>query len=145
MTMDNTLFGIPLYFWAVLCLAVAGAYWYLWPKPGYRRVTPRTPWQQFILRYFHALVWVLLAAGCFVAGSGFGTLGLILAFLGIPVYVIFLVFFVKDRRIEAADAAAALAKERAVRAEQIAAEAAGAAIPGAAQDIAADAAGPVKR
>ncbi len=54
----------------------------------------------------HSLVWLLLAAGCFLAGAGYTTFGLGLAFLSLPVYIVFLVMLVQDRQRELNDLAA---------------------------------------
>jgi hypothetical protein len=106
MDLGNTLFGIPLVFWGVGCLGVAFAYYRLWPQPSPKRTVPRTSSQHIVLRYFHALVWLLLAAGCFLAGSYLTTLGLWLAAAALPVYIVFLVMLVQDRNRELADLAA---------------------------------------
>ena len=104
--MDQTLFGVPLLFWGVLCLAIAAAYYYVWPQPGPKRLAPRTVREHVVLRYFHSLVWVLLAAGCFLGGAGLGELGRWIALLGIPVYIVFLIYVVRDRNKEEAARAA---------------------------------------
>lgn len=69
MSLGNTLLGIPLVFWGIGCLAVAVAYYRIWPQPSPKRSQQRTQWQHIVLRYFHSLVWILLAAGCFLAGG----------------------------------------------------------------------------
>jgi hypothetical protein len=102
----STLFGIPLAFWGIGCLAVAVTYYRIWPQASPKRTALRSPWQQFVLRYFHALVWVLLALGCFLAGYGFAAIGLWLAAAALPVYIVFLVMLVQDRNRELADLAA---------------------------------------
>lgn len=107
--MDNTLFGIPLALWAMICLGIAAVYYYIWPRPHLRRATPRTTWRHLVLRYAHALVWVLLAAGCFVGMAGFSTLGLLLALAALPAYAIFLVTLLRDRQDELREVAAAAA------------------------------------
>lgn len=104
--MSETLLGVPLVFWGVLCLAIAAAYYFIWPQPGPKRLAPRSVREHVVLRYFHTLVWVLLAAGCFLAAAGLGEFGRWLALLGIPVYVIFLVYVVRDRHKEDAARAA---------------------------------------
>ncbi|MBE2240705.1 MAG: hypothetical protein IAE81_23155 [Caldilineaceae bacterium] len=104
--MTQTLLGAPLVFWGMLCLAIAVAYYYIWPRPDPRRLAPRTTREHIVLRYFHSLVWVLLAAGCFLAAASLGDLGRWIALLGIPVYIIFLVYVVRDRRKEDAARAA---------------------------------------
>lgn len=106
MGLDSTLFGIPLVFWGIGCLAIAVAYYRLWPQPSPKRTQGRSQWQHLVLRYFHALVWVLLAAGCFLAGSGYTNVGLALAAAALPVYIVFLVMLIQDRNRELADLAA---------------------------------------
>lgn len=102
----ETLLGIPLLFWGVLCLAVAGGYYFFWPKPGPKRLTPRTAWEHLVLRYFHSLVWVLLAGGAFFGAAGAGSIGRWVALLAIPVYITFLVYVVRDQKKEEAARAA---------------------------------------
>jgi len=104
--MDNTLLGVPLVFWAVICFSIAIAYYFFWPQPSPKRLTPRTRAQHIILRYFHALVWVLLGTGCLLGWAGYGGLGGAVALLGVPVYGVFLYFVIRDRNVELADAAA---------------------------------------
>mgnify|MGYP003378154648 CR=1 FL=1 len=43
--MGNTLLGVPLLFWAIVCFSIAIAYYFFWPKPSARRLTPRTTGQ----------------------------------------------------------------------------------------------------
>lgn len=105
MSLGNTLFGIPLLFWGLGCLAVTVAYYQLWPQPSPKRRLPRTAFQHFMLRYGHALVWLLLAGGCFLAGAGLAPIGLTLALAALPVYIVFLVMLVQDRQRELADLA----------------------------------------
>lgn len=102
----STLFGIPLAFWGIGCLAVAVTYYRIWPQPSPKRTQKRAPWQHVVLRYFHMLVWVLLALGCFLAGYGFAAIGLWLAAAALPVYIVFLVMLVQDRNRELADLSA---------------------------------------
>ena len=104
--MGITLLGVPLVFWAVVCFSIAVAYYFFWPKPSSRRQTPRTPFQHIVLRYFHALVWVLLGIGCLLGWFSSGELGRWVALAAIPVYAIFLIYVVRDRNVELADAAA---------------------------------------
>lgn len=106
MALGNTLLGIPLLFWGFGCLAIAFAYYRIWPQPSPKRTQPRSTWQHIVLRYSHSLVWVLLAAGCFLAGAGHANIGLWLAAAALPVYIVFLVMLVQDRQRELADLAA---------------------------------------
>ncbi|MBF8285253.1 MAG: hypothetical protein HW378_4168 [Anaerolineales bacterium] len=99
--MTPTLFGIPFYLWGVVCLGVAAIYTAIWPKP--KPGAPARPaWRQFILRWFHTLVWVLLAGACWARATGWANapfwsnrLGL----TGLAVYLIFLTTFVMDRHL----------------------------------------------
>jgi hypothetical protein len=53
-----------------LCLIVASAYLVVWP--GWKdpeRVWHRSVWSKIILRWFHSLTWVLLAAACFLRST----------------------------------------------------------------------------
>lgn len=102
----NTMLGAPLAVWGFGCLMIAAAYWSFWPQPNAGRLTPRTPFTHFILRYGHALVWLLLAAGCFLAGFGLTALGIILAAAAVPLYLLFLVMLLRDRSQDEADRAA---------------------------------------
>ncbi len=102
----NTLLGVSLPVWGFGCLAIATAYYSFWPQPNPGRLTPRTPFVHFILRYGHALVWLLLAAGCFLAGFGLTTVGIILAAAAVPLYILFIVVLLQDRQQDEADRAA---------------------------------------
>lgn len=63
--MNTEFLGVAWWIWGIGCLVVAGVYTIVWPRPK-TDDPPRTAWQTFVLRWFHALVWVLLAAACFV-------------------------------------------------------------------------------
>jgi hypothetical protein len=104
--MSETLLGVPLVIWSAISLAIGSAYYFVWPKPEPRRVSQRTVREHVVLRYFHSLVWVLIAIGCFLAAAGIGEIGRWIALLGIPVYIIFIVYIVRDRRKEDAARAA---------------------------------------
>jgi hypothetical protein len=71
MIMEETLLGIPFFTWGRVCLGLAVLWYFIWPKdktpeslkqsPTYK---PRPVWVHSVLRWFHALAWVLLAATC---------------------------------------------------------------------------------
>ena len=51
----------------IICLIVASAYSFVWP--GWKdpeRVRHRPLWSKIILRWFHSLTWLLLAAACYL-------------------------------------------------------------------------------
>lgn len=82
--------GIPYIVWGVGGLAIAVLWVFIWPKK--ENVLKNSP-QYFILRWFHALVWLFLSAAAFI--SGFDILGgrntaQYLALLGLTTYLIFM-------------------------------------------------------
>ncbi len=98
--MTTALFGVPWLVWGGLCLLVAIVYTVVWPRPrrsGALHVRPA--WRHVILRWCHALVWLLLALSCFIRLSP--RLGEpaanSLAGLALLVYLIFLGTWLGDR------------------------------------------------
>src|SRR5205823_1993786 len=94
------LFGVPWVVWGGLCLAVAAVYTVVWPRPrgtGARQARPA--WRRLILRWGHALVWLLLALSCFVRLSPRlgGSTSALLAVLALVAYAIFLGTLLIDR------------------------------------------------
>ena len=89
--MDVKFLGVPLFIWGGLCLVVALAFTAVWPSN--KLTSDTTTLRFFILRWFHAIVWLLLAASCFVRGAGIlggaGTANII-ALAALPVYVVFI-------------------------------------------------------
>jgi hypothetical protein len=85
-----SLLGIPLVLWGVVCLIVAGIWVFVWPSN--KRVAPNSL-PHFILRWFHALVWLFLAAAAFIAGfeifGGTDTARLV-ALLALITYLVFM-------------------------------------------------------
>lgn len=61
------LLGLPLLIWAALCLALAVVWAIFWP--GDRSALREGP-RFLILRWGHALVWLLLAAAALAAALG---------------------------------------------------------------------------
>jgi hypothetical protein len=101
--MEGTLFGMPLFTVGLICLGLAALWYFVWPKdktpapfkqlPNYR---PRTAWTHSVLRWFHTLVWMLLAAACFFADAGQSTLVTACLLLAGVLYVVFVVALLKD-------------------------------------------------
>lgn len=93
--MENTLLGLPVEVWAVVCFAVAILYTVFWPRPP--RAKQRSAWEHFVLRWLHALTWMWLALAAlsskYVGGLAAQTLGL-LAFAS---YIIFMVTLVREK------------------------------------------------
>jgi hypothetical protein len=98
----TTLFGLPWYVWGLACLAVAAVYLVVWPRSSRKSgAVARPPWRQFVLRWFHSLVWALLASACFVqAGqiAGAEAVGGALAVLAGLLYLVYIGALVADVR-----------------------------------------------
>jgi hypothetical protein len=95
----TTLLGIPWFVWGIACLVIAAIYLVIWPRSRGKAVQPRPLWRRVVLRWFHALVWVLLAASCFVLElqvPGTVAAGSALALLAGLMYLIFLGAMVAD-------------------------------------------------
>lgn len=95
--MGTTFFGISWYLWGGLCLVIALIYTALWPRP--RKGTQRPFWRHVVLRWFHALVWLLLALACFarpLLPTGALWLSNMLAVLALLAYVTFIGVLIKD-------------------------------------------------
>ncbi len=101
--MNGTLFGIPSIIPGLICAGLAVVWLFLWPKdkdsaqarqrPNYR---PRPASAQFVLRWFHALVWLLLAVACFAWGGGLDSLASIAAVVAGVTYLIFISAVIKE-------------------------------------------------
>lgn len=84
---------IPTYIWGFVAIGFAVLYFFVWPKPKPDAPVPRPAWRQFVLRWFHSLVWVFLAVAFFMwagwlpgreiaGGVALVALGLYLTFMG---------------------------------------------------------------
>lgn len=95
--MTNSLLGIPLPILSLVCLGIAAAYYFVWPKP--KTGQTRTRVQHLILRYAHSLVWVLLAAACLLwAGDNQSALASLLGLSALGTYVLFMITLFKGRK-----------------------------------------------
>jgi hypothetical protein len=93
---EPTFLGVPLVVWGVVCLGVATMYYFVWPEPEADRA-PRPAWMRLVLRWFHSLVWLLLAAACFLQSAGAAQIGRTVGGIGLLVYVVFIVTAAMDR------------------------------------------------
>lgn len=94
--MGPTFIGVPLLVWGIVCLGVATLYYFVWPEPEADR-PPRPAWMRLVLRWFHSLVWLLLAAACFLQYGSTAAIGQVVGFVGLLVYVVFIVTAAVDR------------------------------------------------
>ena len=60
--------NIPYFVWTALALGIAGIFTHVWP---HQVVTvPSAGFRYFIIRWGHALTWILLAVSFFLRGIG---------------------------------------------------------------------------
>jgi hypothetical protein len=91
---ENGLLGISWQICGMICIGIAILYFFLWPK----KLNPNGI-SYFILRYFHSLVWVLLAIYCFIANSKPESLSTatLLPKVALILYVVFIVTFLSKK------------------------------------------------
>lgn len=95
--MDAKLLGVPFVIWGILCIGLTVVWIIFWPST---KVTATDGMRYIILRWFHALTWLLLAFAAFLAAfnwlGGAGT-ARVVAFLSLITYLIFMATFVFSR------------------------------------------------
>ena len=82
--------GVPLFVWAAFCLALAVVWVIFWPR---KRAAGSGGLRYVILRWWHALTWLLLAAAAFIAGlnvEGGARLAKALSVVSLVVYLTFI-------------------------------------------------------
>jgi len=95
--MDAKLIGIPLVVWGALCLLLAAIWMIVWP---HGKANADDGLRFVILRWFHALVWLLLALAAFLAAFnllGGAATARIVAFLALITYLVFMVTLTTNR------------------------------------------------
>lgn len=88
--MGEQLFGVPLIVWGAICLSLAVLWTVMWPSAKAAHVKGV---RLIVLRWFHALVWLLLALAAFAAAfnvTGAIVVASVLALLSIVVYFVFM-------------------------------------------------------
>jgi len=59
--------NIPYFVWTAIALIIAGIFVYVYP---HKAVTVTTGFHYFVIRWGHALTWILLAVSFFMRGIG---------------------------------------------------------------------------
>jgi hypothetical protein len=89
--MEANFFGFSWIVWRGLCWVIALVYSFIWPKHriGAQKIST---FRYFILRWFHAIVWILLGISCFIRIFPMAELlPNLIAVFAFGLYVIFLV------------------------------------------------------
>ena len=77
---------------AVVCLAIAAVYLFVWPgRSNPERVALRPLWRRIVLRWFHSLFWVVAAVACVLWSK-------VAVVAALAVYLIFLIALMLERR-----------------------------------------------
>ena len=95
--MNMKLLGIPLPILGLGCIALTVVWIFVWPRD---RATSSAVIRYLILRWFHALTWLLLAFAAFIVGYNFvGGVQLAkpIALLSLIVYLIFMTTFITSK------------------------------------------------
>jgi hypothetical protein len=89
--MVRGLLNVPYFMWTVVAHIVAGIFVYMWPHGALP--APSAGFRYFILRWGHALTWLLLAVSFFLRGLSPSLNGVanIIALVGGFVYLLFMV------------------------------------------------------
>jgi hypothetical protein len=97
--MEEGLLGMSWLMAAVACLVVTAVYVVVWPRPQVAAAS--SAWTRLVLRWFHALVWLLLAISFLARGAyipGGATLAGTLAMLALICYGTFMFTLIRARR-----------------------------------------------
>lgn len=89
--------GIPAIYWGILCLVLTIVWVFVWPVD---RAQAAEGLRYFILRWFHALVWLLLSLAAFAVGLnrlGGAPTARYLALASLAVYLVFLLTFITSK------------------------------------------------
>ena len=88
--------------WGFICLSIAVLYLAFYPHSKNEILSGSShKWRYLILRWFHSIVWLLLALSCFMWGEyipGRTALANILALLSLLFYLTFMVALVLERK-----------------------------------------------
>jgi hypothetical protein len=87
--------GLPYYFWLVICIAIATVYLFVVPKAARDPHVGIT--ERLVLKYAHSLVWVLLATACVIANFKFTSSAKMVSLISLGVYIVFIVTLFKTK------------------------------------------------
>lgn len=84
----TTLWGFSYLIWLIVCLVIAILYFFVIPKSAV--ASSNNEWDKAVLKYGHALVWILLSLACLVAHFNLLLFAKIIALSGLLVYLVFI-------------------------------------------------------
>ena len=94
--MTPNFLGLPFWLWGIFALGIAGVYIVFVPQA--QKVRAATGFRFIIVRWFHSVVWSLLALAAFLMAldsSALGGLAQMMALCAGVVYAIFIVTFIR--------------------------------------------------
>ncbi len=87
--------GVALLWWSIVCAGIAIVYYFVYPE---RATTADSQGVRFVLRYGHALTWLLLFIACLLPlVTQSRRLVNVVAWLGLGVYILFMATFLMTR------------------------------------------------
>lgn len=89
----SSFLGVPTLLLGLICYGISAVWIFIWPKPKAGEAA-RSFGTHFILRWFHALTWVLLAV-FFITSGRFPLVSIGAGLLALAVYLIFVVTLVR--------------------------------------------------
>ena len=92
--MDVNFLGVPMFAWSALCLFVAIVFTAMWPAD---KAAQASGLQWSLLRWGHAMVWLLLSLSCFVRGLGQEGSANMIALLAGLIYLAFIYTLVSSK------------------------------------------------
>lgn len=99
--MNNGWYNIPWYVYAIGCAIIAILYLIIPVAPYKNYLWDGRSLMQVILRWFHSIVWILLAAACLylqVNGEAGMEIAKQIALVGLGCYLIYLAVFVRSKQ-----------------------------------------------
>ena len=87
--------GVPYFVWVIVCLTIATLYYFFAPKQS--KNPTLSVMSRRILKYFHSLVWILLAIASLLANFKFNSMAKLIALLSLGVYLVFMITLVRAK------------------------------------------------
>lgn len=87
----NKFLGVPYFVWFTICILIAVLYFIFVPKKEAVAESPLLT--QFIIKYAHSIVWLLLAIACLAANYNWKISAKYISLTALLTYLIFIITF----------------------------------------------------